>query len=118
MEYTQKPYTCRVDNSISCLSFFMHSNQLFQTITQSFYIAISLISIRETQSDGSTRNKLSAGVGNIRGRNNCLGVRKCPKKSNFRKKSHSAESCRTVPKIPYLYTLSQTLSIEPNYTLC
>ena len=37
------------------MSIFLHSNQLFQTITQSFYIVLSLINIR-------TRNKISAGV--------------------------------------------------------
>ena len=37
------------------LSIFIHSNQLFQTITQSFYIALSHMNIR-------TRNKISAGV--------------------------------------------------------
>ena len=45
------------------LSIFIHSNQLFQTITQSFYIALGHISIR-------TRNKKSAGVLIIRRRNN------------------------------------------------
>ena len=62
----------------------MHSYQLFQTITQSFYIQIS----------NRTRNKLSAGVLSIR-----AAGRKCPRKTS--KKSHNAEIYRTVPKIPY-----------------
>ena len=70
------------------------SNQLFQTITQSFYIALSHINIR-------TRNKISAGVLFIRRRNSYTRGRPC--KIKFRKKifekisqcrkfSHTAES--------------------------
>ena len=42
-------------NSFNCLTFFLHSNQLFKTIIQSFSIAISQNTIR-------TRNRKSAGV--------------------------------------------------------
>ena len=64
------------------LSIFIRSKELFQTITQSFYIALSHINIR-------TRNKISAGVLIIRGRNKYTGG---PAK-NFSQKSHSAEKC-------------------------
>ena len=49
------------------LSILIHSNQLFQTITQSFYIALSHMNIR-------TRNKISAGVLFIHRRNNFKGA--------------------------------------------
>ena len=61
MEYTQNPYTCKFDESFNCLSIFIHFNELLQTITQSFYIALSHINIR-------TRKKISAGVLIIRER--------------------------------------------------
>ena len=98
------------------LSIFIHFNLLFQTITQSFYIALSHINIR-------TRNKISAGVIIIREpqadgsrRINYPRGRGCQKIFEFfRKKSHSAENCHTVPKmsIPYLYTLPNTLGSCP-----
>ena len=70
------------------------SNQLFQTITQSFYIALSHINIR-------TRNKMSAGVLIVRGRNDFIARKNLKKIS---KKSHSAENCRTVPKMSHSIT--------------
>ena len=79
------------------LSIFIHFNEHFKTLTQSFYIALSHISVR-------TRNKICAGVLIIRSRNNYTRGRACKKnqfKKIFSKKSHSAENCRTVPKIPY-----------------
>ena len=96
------------------LSFFIHSNQLFQIITQSFYIVLSHINIR-------TRNKISAGVLIIRRRINYRRGRGCQKNFDFfSKKSHSAENCRTVPKmsIPYLYTLPNTLGSCPKPKNC
>ena len=85
------------------------------------------MSIREPQAErsrrrtgGHTRNKLHAGVLNIRMRNNYPLGRTLPgifenfsKKSQCRKLSHSTKNCRTVPKIPQ----SKSLNIEPNYTL-
>ena len=95
---------------------FLHFNQLFQTNTQSFYIALSHIKIR-------TRNKLSAGVLNIRepqadgsGRNKYPrgGPGKNSKKNS--KESHIAErivaQCRKWI-IPYLCTLPNTLGSCP-----
>ena len=84
-----------------------------QSITQSSFIALSHINIR-------TRNKLSAGVLIIRGRNNYTRGRAC-KKNQFRKffakKSHSAENCakncRTVPKLSH----SISFYIETNYRM-
>ena len=81
------------------LSICMQSNYLFQTITQSFYIASSHINI-------PTRIKISAGVliirrGNnyTRGRKGAVGVRQWvaqkklfEKISQCRKLSHSAEN--------------------------
>ena len=71
------------------LSILIHSNQLFQTITQSFYIALSHINIRK-------RNKISAGVIIIRRRNNYprgrAGLQEKNQKIFFRKNL-------TVPKI-------------------
>ena len=72
------------------LSIFIQSNKLFQTITQSFYIASSHINIR-------TRNKLSAGGGH-------------PRIFEIFWKSHSTENCRTVPKMSH----SISLYIETN----
>ena len=103
MEYTQNPYTCKFDNSFNCLSIFIHSNYFFHNITQSFYQALSHISI-------STRNKLSASVILIRRRNYYARVRGCRKKIVIRKSL-------TVPKIVAqcqkwailtLYTLRRT----------
>ena len=82
------------------LSVFIQFNELFQTITHSFYIALSHISIR-------TRNKISTGVLIICRRNNYTRGRASQKIfelflekiSQCRKLSHSAENCRTVPKI-------------------
>ena len=75
------------------LSILLHSNYLFNTITQSFYIVLSHISIR-------TRNKISAGVLFIRRRNNYtrgpawVAQKKFffEKISQCRKLSHSAEN--------------------------
>ena len=69
------------------LSMFIHSNWLFQTITQSFYIVLSHISIR-------TRNNISAGVLIIRGRNNHTRGRWAHKKFSI-----FIEKNLTLPKI-------------------
>ena len=99
MEYTKNPYTCKFDNSFNSLSIFSESNQLFQTIKQSFYIELGQISIR-------TRNKTSAGVLITRG-----SGRGVTRKNKFSEKN------LTVPKIvaqcqktiiPYLCTLRRT----------
>ena len=73
-------------------SIFIHFKWVFQTITQSFYIGLSHINIR-------TRNKISAGVLFIRGRNNYTRGRTSQNILNFsekisqsRKLSHSAEN--------------------------
>ena len=94
------------------LSSFIHSNQHFKTLTQSFYIALSQNTIR-------TRNKISAGVLIIRGRNNYTRGRWAPRKcfrKICRKLSHSAEK-DPIPYlntcIAYLNTLSQ-LHISPD----
>ena len=80
---------------------------------QSFYIALSQDSIR-------TRNKLSAGLINIRAGGRALNFGNFSEKiSQYRKLSYSAENCRKVPKnvahyrkrvIPYLYTLTRTIA--------
>ena len=82
------------------LSIFILSNYLFQTITQSFYIALSQNNIR-------TRNEISVGVLIIRGRNNYTRERGwvAQKKKLFLKKSHSAENCRIVPKLSHSISL-------------
>ena len=88
------------------LYIFIHSNYFFQTITQSFYIALSHINIR-------TSKKVSADVlimrrrcNYPRGRNGAVGGRERKRtavsgwpRKKISKKSHSAENCRTVPKI-------------------
>ena len=69
------------------LSSFIHSNQHFKTLTQSFYIALSQNNIRR-------RNKITAGVLIIRAVIIIRAGGGHPK--NFFEKS--AENCRTVPK--------------------
>ena len=81
------------------LSIFIHFKQLFQTITQFFYIALSPINIR-------TRNKISAGVLIIRGRNNYTRGRASQNFLNFFEKISVPKivaQCRKHP-IPYLNT--------------
>ena len=86
----------------SCPIFYILIN-FFQTFTQSFYLALSHISIR-------TRNKLSVGVIIIRAGGPA-------RKDQFRKKSFRnsltvpkvVAQCRKYP-IPYLYTLSRTIA--------
>ena len=74
------------------LFIFIHSNKLFQTTTQSFYTALAHINIR-------MRNKISAVI-TIDTRNIYPHGRACHEFLKFfEKKSHSAENCRTVPKI-------------------
>ena len=78
------------------VSIFIYSNLLFKTLIQSFYIALSHISI-------CPRNKISAGVKFICRRNNYPRGRACKKKissnffflvvvSQYRKLSHSTEN--------------------------
>ena len=67
MEFTLNCLICKIFNHFSFynvvyLSNLIHSKYLFKTLIQSFYIAVSHISIRELKADGSTRNKISAGV--------------------------------------------------------
>ena len=75
-------------------------------------------SIREPQADGSTRNKISAGVSIIRGRNKYTQGRWAPKKffqKICRKLSHSAEK----DPIPYLNTCITYLNtLTPYLNTC
>ena len=84
------------------LSTFIHSKLLFQTLTQTFYLALSHVIIR-------TRNKISAGVLINRGRSNYTRGRGCKKKT-FRKNF-------TVPKIVPKNSHSISLYIQTNYRM-
>ena len=86
------------------LSILIHSNYLFKTLTQSFYIALSHISIR-------TRNMKYTGVTISR----AGGVQE---KNVFSKKSHSAENCRTVPKMSHSISLYIETKYSPGITEC
>ena len=82
------------------LSILLHSNYLFNTITQSFYIVLSHISIR-------TRNKISAGILFIRRRNNYTRGRAWVAQNFFFRKNLTVPKivaqCQKHP-IPYLNT--------------
>ena len=93
------------------------SNKLLQTITQSFYIALSHISIR-------THDKISVGVLFIRGRNKYKGASADGSAGGAHPKLFDTFFDFTVPKIvahcrkrviPYLYTLRRTIAYA--YTL-
>ena len=90
------------------LSIFIHFNYLFQTITQSFYIALSHINIR-------TRINYKGAAGE-RQRLKIIFSSGGPARKNLKKnskKSHSAENCRTVPNM----SDSISLYIEMNYRM-
>ena len=95
------------DHSFNCLSVFIHSNQLFQTITQSFHIALSHINARR-RINYPQAYSLSAGVIIIRAGGGHPKIFE-----TFSKKSHSTEICRTVPK----KSRPISLYIETNYSL-
>ena len=98
-KYLYVIFLCKSAVCIMFLCIFRQFNQHFKTFTQSLYIASSHINIR-------TRNKISAGVLIIRSRNNYTRGRACHEFLNFfSKKSHSAESCRTVPKMRHSISL-------------
>ena len=88
------------------LSFFIQSNQLFKTLIQSFYIALSQNTIR-------TRNKITAGVVIIRTVIIIRAGGRHPKifGNFFSKKFHSAKNCAENEHSISLY-------IETNYSPC
>ena len=105
------------------LSVFIHFNYLLQTFTQSFYIALSQNSTRESQAEGSPRrtggslrNIFSAGVLFIRRCNNCTCGWGCKKKLNsknfFRNSLTVLKSVTQFRKrvLQYLITLRRTIA--------
>ena len=101
-------------------SVFIHSIRLFQTITQSFYIALSQNSIHRRINYPQPYYLSAAvliirsGINYTRRRKGAVGVRqRVAQKKISRKKSLSAENCRTVPKKSH----SISLYIETNYRM-
>ena len=87
------------DSSFDCLFIFMLFNQLFQTNTQSFNIALSHINIR-------TRNQISADVLIIRRRNKYPREGPGENSKKFPEKiSQCQKNCRTVPKMNHSLSL-------------
>ena len=114
------------DYSFNCLSTFIHSNQLFQTITQSFYTSLSHIIIRERQRKGTVgvrevarvikyprAYKLSAGLIIIRAGG--------PARSKKSFENFFRNSLKVPPKNVAQFCKKRhcvSLYIETNYRLC